>query len=121
MDLAFPKFTQYLYFLFVPTLVYRPTYPRTAEIHWKFVFVNFAQVLGCLLYTNFLFERFCLPLLRTAPSQVDGPRTLLLIVIQAMLPATMVFLLAFFAVLHSWLNAWAEMLRFADRQVNIYI
>lgn len=32
-----------------------------------------------------------------------------------MLPATMVLVLGFFAILHSWLNAFAEMTRFADR------
>eukprot|EP00042_Codosiga_hollandica_P019941 m.62960 g.62960 ORF g.62960 m.62960 type:complete len:180 (-) comp49604_c0_seq8:102-641(-) len=33
-----------------------------------------------------------------------------------MLPGTVVLLLAFFAILHSWLNAFAELLCFADRQ-----
>lgn len=32
-----------------------------------------------------------------------------------MLPGTMVLVLGFFAILHSWLNAFAEMTRFADR------
>jgi len=32
-----------------------------------------------------------------------------------MLPATMVLIVGFFAILHSWMNAFAEMLRFADR------
>lgn len=32
-----------------------------------------------------------------------------------MLPGTLVLILGFFSILHSWLNAFAEMLRFADR------
>jgi sterol O-acyltransferase len=33
-----------------------------------------------------------------------------------MLPGTMVFLLIFFAVMHSWFSIWAEVLNFADRR-----
>lgn len=36
-------------------------------------------------------------------------------VFSCMLPATMILVLGFFAILHSWLNAFAEMTRFADR------
>lgn len=36
-------------------------------------------------------------------------------VFSCMLPGTMVLVLGFFAILHSWLNAFAEMTRFADR------
>ena len=36
-------------------------------------------------------------------------------VFSCMLPATMVLIVGFFAILHSWMNAFAEMLRFADR------
>ena len=39
----------------------------------------------------------------------------MLSVFNAMLPGTLVLVLGFFGVLHSWLNAFAEMLRFADR------
>ena len=29
--------------------------------------------------------------------------------------------MAFYGLLHSWFNAWAEVTRFADRQVNAYL
>ena len=38
-----------------------------------------------------------------------------LCVFNCMLPGTVVLVLGFFAILHSWLNAFAEMTRFADR------
>ena len=38
-----------------------------------------------------------------------------LCVFSCMLPGTVVLVLGFFAILHSWLNAFAEMTRFADR------
>ena len=37
-------------------------------------------------------------------------------VFSCILPGTMVLLLGFFSLLHSWLNAFAEMTQFADRQ-----
>ena len=42
-------------------------------------------------------------------------RKLLLSVFSSMLPGTMVLVIGFFGILHSWLNAFAEMTRFADR------
>ena len=39
----------------------------------------------------------------------------MLSVFNAMLPGTLVLVLGFFCILHSWLNAFAEMLKFADR------
>lgn len=42
-------------------------------------------------------------------------KALVLAVFGCMLPGTLVLLCGFFCLLHSWLNAFAEMLRFADR------
>lgn len=42
-------------------------------------------------------------------------RSFVLSVFNAMLPGTLVLVLGFFCILHSWLNAFAEMLKFADR------
>jgi hypothetical protein len=47
------------------------------------------------------------------------PRTIagfFLVVFEMIAPASLLFLLLFWAVLHSWLNAWAYLLRFADRR-----
>eukprot|EP00057_Strongylocentrotus_purpuratus_P032609 XP_788209.4 PREDICTED: sterol O-acyltransferase 1 [Strongylocentrotus purpuratus] len=111
-----PDFSKYLYFLFCPTLIYRDSYPRTAEIRWDVVRVNFLQVLGCLFYTFYLFDCFCIPLFKNFNEDLMTMKSLARTVFTCMLPATLMLLLAFFAVLHSWFNAFAEMLRFADRQ-----
>lgn len=42
-------------------------------------------------------------------------KALVLAVFGCMLPGTLVLLCGFFCLLHSWLNAFAEMLRFGDR------
>ncbi|XP_071803096.1 sterol O-acyltransferase 1-like [Asterias amurensis] len=111
-----PDFSKFLYFLFAPTLIYRDQYPRTPSIRWNVVNTNFLQVLGCLFYTYYTFERFCIPIFKNFSQETLTLQRLVLCVFSCMLPGTLVLVLAFFAILHSWMNAFAEMMRFADRQ-----
>ncbi|XP_056007870.1 sterol O-acyltransferase 1-like isoform X2 [Ostrea edulis] len=110
-----PDFSKYLYFLFIPTLVYRDSYPRTQKIRWSYVVSNLGQVLACLFFTYYIFERFLVPVFRNFGREHLTARAVILSVFGSMLPATLVLVLAFFAILHSWFNAFAEMLTFADR------
>eukprot|EP01135_Chromosphaera_perkinsii_P005345 Nk52_evm26s343 gene=Nk52_evmTU26s343 len=116
IDAIFPSFDKLLYFLFCPTLLYRDQYPRTQSIRWNSVFINFGQCVAILFYVNFIFERFCLPLTKGFGLEKTSVQLIILNVFQAMLPGTLLLMLCFFAILHSWLNTWAELLCFADRQ-----
>jgi sterol O-acyltransferase len=111
-----PGFSRYLYFLFVPTLIYRDKYPRTTEIRWKYVVSNFAQVVACLFYTYYIFARFLVPVFHNVGREPLNVRTLTMLTFSSMVPGIMVLILGFFSVLHSWMNAFAEMMRFADRE-----
>ncbi|XP_045143153.1 sterol O-acyltransferase 2 [Echinops telfairi] len=110
-----PSFSSYLYFLFCPTLIYRTTYPRTSHIRWNYVAKNFAQTLGCIFYACFILGRLCVPVFANMSREPISTRTLLLSVLHATLPGIFMLLLIFFAFLHCWHNAFAEMLRFGDR------
>ncbi|CAL4077851.1 unnamed protein product, partial [Meganyctiphanes norvegica] len=111
-----PDFSHFLYFLFAPTLVYRDDYPRNANCNWRNVMTDLSQVVGCLFYTHFLFVRFCIPVFRQFGCDTSFTGTKLLVgVFSCMFPGSLVLICAFFSVLHSWLNAFAEMLTFADR------
>ncbi|XP_078376995.1 sterol O-acyltransferase 1-like isoform X2 [Oculina patagonica] len=110
-----PEFGQYLYFLFCPTLIYRDQYPMTPHIRWNYVVSNAFQTLSCIFYTYYIFARFCVPVFRNIGKGHWSFKHFTLSVFSCMLPATMVLVLGFFAILHSWLNAFAEMTRFADR------
>ncbi|XP_075707176.1 sterol O-acyltransferase 2 [Rhinoderma darwinii] len=110
-----PELSSYLYFLFCPTLVYRERYPRTPYIRWKYVAKNFAQFLGCLFFGYFILVTLCIPVFKNMSKQPFNTKTLVLSIFHSTLPGTFVLLLSFFAFLHCWLNAFAEMLRFADR------
>ncbi|XP_044851062.1 sterol O-acyltransferase 2 [Mauremys mutica] len=114
-EVKLPALSTYLYFLFCPTLIYRETYPRTPYVRWKYVAQNFAKFLGCLFYSYFILERLCIPVFTNMSKQPFSIKTLVLSIFNATLPGTFLLLLSFFAFLHCWLNAFAEMLRFADR------
>ncbi|XP_063586122.1 sterol O-acyltransferase 1-like [Penaeus indicus] len=110
-----PDFSHYLYFLFAPTLVYRDEYPRNDTCDWQSVLNDLSQVIGCLFYTHFLFVRFCIPVFQKFGQESFNGTNLLVAVFSCMFPGSLVLLCGFFAVLHAWLNAFAEMMRFADR------
>ncbi|KDR21005.1 sterol O-acyltransferase 1 [Zootermopsis nevadensis] len=114
-----PGFSKFLYFLFVPTLVYKDNYPRTKEIHWKFVAWCFLEVIGVIFYVAFIFERFLIPIYHDfgLPNNQKTPLSELLVVgmFGSMMPGTLVLLCGFYCLLHSWMNAFAELMRFADR------
>nr|XP_053650291.1 LOW QUALITY PROTEIN: sterol O-acyltransferase 1-like [Cherax quadricarinatus] len=110
-----PDFSHYLYFLFAPTLVYRDEYPRNERCDWQKVINDLSQVIGCLFYTHFLFVRFCVPVFRKFGQESFTTTNLMVAVFSCMFPGSLVLLCGFFAILHAWLNAFAEMMRFADR------
>ncbi|XP_028300304.1 sterol O-acyltransferase 1 isoform X3 [Gouania willdenowi] len=110
-----PQVSQYLYFLFAPTLIYRDKYPRNPVIRWGYVATKLLQVLGCLFYAYYIFVRLCIPQFRSISLQQFDLRGMVLCVFNSILPGVLILFLGFFAFLHCWLNAFAEMLRFADR------
>lgn len=113
--LRYPSLHSYLYFLFCPTLIYREVYPRNTCIRWNYVGMNFLKVLGSVLYLNFILVRLCIPVFMDKSSQVFSTRTLILAMFHAAFPGMLMLILVFYALLHCWFNAFAEMLRFADR------
>lgn len=106
---------RFVFFQFAPTLVYRDEYPRNpGPINWLRAGVHTANLIGVVLYTYVIIRSLLMPLLIPVPPR--GLMDLVLLVQGAMVPSMLAFLLAFFGILHSWLNVWAELLRFADRQ-----
>ncbi|XP_033007189.1 sterol O-acyltransferase 1-like isoform X1 [Lacerta agilis] len=110
-----PKVSQYLYFLFAPTLIYRDDYPRNPTIRWSYVATMFAQVLGSLFYIYYVSDKYLLPAFRNYSREHFNVRELVVCIFNTILPSTLVTLFLYFLLLHWWQNAFAEMLRFADR------
>lgn len=113
----FPSFQKFVYFLFAPTLVYRNTYPKTTgPVKWKTVIYHFFEVFGCMIYTYCLFDRFCVPVFRKLKIREMGLLNYIELVSICVLPGALIQIMVFCSFLHSWHNAWAEMLSFGDRQ-----
>uniref|UniRef100_A0A3Q3JSG7 O-acyltransferase n=1 Tax=Monopterus albus TaxID=43700 RepID=A0A3Q3JSG7_MONAL len=110
-----PQVSQYLYFLFAPTLIYKDKYPRNPVIRWGYVASNFLQVLGCVFYLYYVLLRLCIPQFHGISQQMFDLKAVVLCVFNLILPGMLFLLLGFFSVIHCWFNAFAEMLRFADR------
>ncbi|GAB1868528.1 O-acyltransferase [Camponotus japonicus] len=110
-----PRFSHYLYFLFAPTLIYRDEYPRTKKIRWMFVVQHFAKVVLVIFYYTFILERLVAPVFRTFDTWPLEPTWFIKIIIEASIPGILIFISSNYLLLHAWMNAWAEMLRFADR------
>ncbi|KAF4516831.1 hypothetical protein B566_EDAN006225, partial [Ephemera danica] len=110
-----PGFSCFLYFLFVPTLVYRDTYPRTTRVRWSLVAWSLLEVVGVIFYVSFIFERLLIPQFQRFGQRKLATKSLVLLVFGSMMPTTLAMLCSFFCLLHSWMNAFAEMTCFADR------
>ncbi|XP_066595534.1 sterol O-acyltransferase 1 isoform X2 [Prorops nasuta] len=110
-----PSFSQFWYFLFAPTLIYRNNYPRTKKIRWKIVAFCCIEVITVVFYIAFTFERFLVPVFQHFGTTPQSPKTLLCMVLSTLVPGILVFLCGFYCLLHSWMNASAELLKFADR------
>ena len=104
------KFT---YFLFAPTLIYRHSYPRTSgPINWSRV-VNLVSFFSVYCYCGLLF------ITRRGLLLFDGPFSisdLLSLKIECVFYGSYIYLGLAFGFLHCYLNAFAEILSFADRR-----
>uniref|UniRef100_A0A336LXT3 O-acyltransferase n=1 Tax=Culicoides sonorensis TaxID=179676 RepID=A0A336LXT3_CULSO len=110
-----PEFGKFLYFLFIPTLVYRDSYPRNKYIKWKFVAKCVLEIIGIVFYMSFIFERHLIPVFRDFGTAQIKSAAFVLQIFGCMMPAMLIFLSGFYLLLHAWMNAFAEMLKFADR------
>lgn len=110
------SFSNYLYFLFAPTLVYRDEYPRTPQIRWRFLAGCLVEFFGVVLMQSCIFEFNLYPEFNSFGLRPHTPGTLAASIFRTVLPATLLVVSGFYLLLHAWMNIWAEVLRFADRR-----
>ncbi|XP_063986945.1 sterol O-acyltransferase 1-like isoform X2 [Diachasmimorpha longicaudata] len=114
-EMNYPGFSKFLYFMFAPTLIYRDNYPRTKEIRWSFVVSCFVQVIFVMFFVAFVYERFISPTYRDYGRDPITLRNFTPKLFNSMLPGMGMYMCGFYCLLHSWFNAWAELLTFGDR------
>jgi sterol O-acyltransferase len=76
---------------------------------------NFVEVGLAIFYLAFIFEHFVLPIYVSFDKQHVEQKWFIKSIIEACLPGILYFITGQYLLLHAWLNAWAEMLQFADR------
>lgn len=111
-------FDNLVYFWWAPTLVYQPAYPRTDKIRWVFVFKRLGEALCLSVFMWFCSAQYATPVLRNSLEKIaslDYPS-----IVERLLKLStislVIWLAGFFALFQSFLNALAEITRFADRE-----
>ncbi|KAG5310997.1 SOAT2 acyltransferase, partial [Acromyrmex insinuator] len=110
-----PKFSQYLYFFFAPTLVYRDEYPRTERVRWMVVIRNLVEFALTIFYLTFIWESLVSPIYRVFGTQYLDRMWLVKNIIKTSISGILYLATFNYLLFHTWMNAWAEMLQFADR------
>lgn len=113
---ALPTFTHFLYFLFVPTLVYKDEYPKKTTRSWSFILKTSTEFVLTLFYICFIFEKFFLSPFEDYCLRSRKWSELISQILINAIPALLIKLCAFYNLLHSWLNVFAELLHFSDRE-----
>lgn len=78
---------RYFFFLWVPTLIYRPQYPRTKAIRWRFVMGRIMEFTGVVYYL-YMIARLFLPQFHAIAHRLIPLPDLVMSVFSCMLPAT---------------------------------
>ena len=84
-----PSFSKFLYFIFAPTLIYRDSYPRSSSIRWTYVLSQLAQFIAAVLFSYYLFYRFCLPVFRHFNSEHVTAKIFILSILNCTLPGAL--------------------------------
>lgn len=107
---TFPTLFWYIYFLYCPTLIYRDSYPRNNAIRWRTIFGHVFEILIGNAFTIYVFKYF------VEPKIIEYSGDFVRLLLGCMVPSFLIVCcLMYYAIMHSWLNLWSELLRFGDR------
>ncbi|KAF7159762.1 hypothetical protein CNMCM5623_005151 [Aspergillus felis] len=115
--------TNYIDYIFCPTLCYELEYPRNKNRQWTELTAKALAVFGCIFLLTLTSEEFIVPVLSEASVQlhvVHGASEKALILAETismlLFPFMITFLLVFLVIFEYVLGAFAEITCFADRQ-----
>ncbi|KAG8193704.1 hypothetical protein JTE90_005003 [Oedothorax gibbosus] len=112
----YPTTKHFTYFLFAPVLIYRDSYPRKKDLDWDFVLHNLFKFFACIFITYCIFTRFVVDVFSLTGVRLFTLQEGALVLCGAMVVGSLMMFLMFYGILHSWLNVFAEMLQFGDRE-----
>ncbi|OCK81288.1 hypothetical protein K432DRAFT_381438 [Lepidopterella palustris CBS 459.81] len=115
--------SNYVDYIFCPTLCYELEYPRTPNTQWLELFYKTLAVFGCIFLMTVTSEEFVIPVLDESAIRLQSSRNMsefgLIMaetVSRLLFPFMVIFLLVFLVIFEYVLGAFAEITRFADRQ-----
>uniref|UniRef100_A0A6P7GLE3 Sterol O-acyltransferase 1-like n=1 Tax=Diabrotica virgifera virgifera TaxID=50390 RepID=A0A6P7GLE3_DIAVI len=109
------SFSRFIYFLYIPTIIYRDQYPRLKKIRWGFVFFRLFEIANIIIFLAYWYEYVITPYFKESCLKTWSALEVFLLFIEFCIPAYVIIWLMFFTVLHSIQNAVGELLRFGDR------
>lgn len=112
-----PTITHFWYFMFAPTLVYRDSYPRmSGPRNWPLItrLMMDILILGSLGFLAY--QRLFLPRVRNFGIEPFDMGNFTSLVFYSIFVGWLAIAGIAYGFLHCWLNIWAELLRFGDRQ-----
>ncbi|KAI9027864.1 MBOAT, membrane-bound O-acyltransferase family-domain-containing protein [Hyaloraphidium curvatum] len=117
-ELPYPQnltFGNALYFWLAPTLCYQPVYPRTRRFRKSYFAKRVLELVVVSLAILFLTRQYALPTLQnTRNAKTIGQLAERLLKLS--MTSLYIWILGFYLTFHSFLNAFAEALRFGDRR-----
>ncbi|PIO68183.1 hypothetical protein TELCIR_10045 [Teladorsagia circumcincta] len=111
-----PSVEQYVYFMFCPSFIYRDEYPRNETRCLRKAAMHFLHCFILIEFVNLQFTQYVFPWMDSQDYTTLSARTTLLSLFAGIVPGIVCLVSLFYGLLHSWLNGFAELMRFADRQ-----
>lgn len=115
IDSIFTELRRFNFFLWVPTLVYRDEYPLRPKRDYRKLLTHLMTFNFSFYYTFALIKGFVSPTFVAYFKDVQNG-SLEDVITVSVATGIMFLALAFFGVLHSWMNIFSEITRFADRE-----
>jgi hypothetical protein len=99
-----------LYFWWAPTLCYQPSYPRSPKFRTTFFLKRVGELVVCLVTMYLLAEQYAKPTLENSLKALEESNYIVIIerVLKLSTTAVVIWLLMFYALFHSFLNALSE-------------
>lgn len=116
MTSEWPSVEQYVYFMFCPSFIYRDEYPRTNTRCVRTAAKHFLHCFVLIEFVNLQFTQYVFPWLDSLDYASLSSRDIALSLFAGILPGMVCLISLFYGLLHSWLNGFAELMRFGDRQ-----
>ena len=110
-----PTLASLALFLFAPVLIYRNEYPRSPSREWRRIAGWSCEILALFWATLVLLRHGFLPAFQEVGRRELTPADSLSLLQQSCLLGSLTMLSIGYGFLHSWSNAWAEVLCFGDR------